>query len=54
MAAGTQWQKDAGFDAPEWSGAVLWRVTGAYAVIGQRIAPILDEYAEAWKAKAGK
>lgn len=46
----------AGFDAPEWSVRVSLANldTDDYAVIGQRIASMLDEYAEAWKAEAGK
>lgn len=46
----------AGFDAPEWSVRVSLANldTDDYAVIGQRIASMLDEYAEAWKAETGK
>ncbi len=46
----------AGFDAPAWSVRVSLANLDAddYAVIGQRIAAMLDEYARAWKAAAGQ
>ena len=42
-----------GFDAPDWSVRVSLANldTADYAVIGQRIAAMLAEYADAWKAE---
>ena len=44
-----------GFDAPTWSVRVSLANldTADYAVIGTRIATMLDEYAQAWKAETG-